>query len=893
MKRIDEVYKKLKEMSKNKGVSAAEIADALGLERANVSKDLNRISDDGNATKIKGKPVLFKATNHSKRENEGTVLDKFVAKNESMHFAVKQARAAVLYPPDGMHILILGETGVGKSMFSALLHKYAIEMKRMNNNAPFIIFNCADYANNPQLLISQLFGSKKGAYTGADSDKVGLIEKANGGILFLDEVHRLPSEGQEMFFTFMDKGIFRRLGETEQERKSNVLIICATTEDPESTLLKTFTRRIPMVIRIPKLSERSIEERFDLISRFFREESARLDKEIKVSVNSMRAFLSYNCLNNVGQLKTDIQLACARAYAEFLSLDEKEIVISSLELPQYIKQGLYKETEHRQLWNKLIGISKRYIVFNELKENVLYDEEENGVNIYEMIDNRVHELRSRGITSDELEKEMGKDIEEYFKSYMHNVNKDVDMSSLENVIDQEIIGVAREIIRFSEESLKRRLSERVYLGIVVHISNSIERRRRNKKIINPQLNQIRTEHSIEFDIALECIKIIDRTLDISMPIDEAGFLAMFFAYDEKDVEDFNKYIKVIVIAHGATTATSMAETANRLLGVKYAIGINAPIEEKAEQVISNIKNYLSNFEMNSDILFLVDMGSLTTFGEEIEDELGIKTRTIPLVSTLHVIEATRKAMMGYTLEEVYSDVINVNTLMQDVVYKEEVEKVAEKLAIVTVCTTGEGSAVAIRNMIYEKIQFDSSIFEIIPINLIGKESIYNKLRNIEKKYYIVCIVSSFSFDTKIPQFKLQDILCDKAISDIQKLVDVESTYLKMGDTLENTLNSIDVEECLKYVKKFINEIEKKIDTRIDTNILIGVAFHLCYMIDRIKSGNILNEEFEGKDEFTINNNKLYEIVKNTVKILEIKYEITIPEDEICYIMTFFNEKVFE
>ncbi|MGQ0420917.1 amino acid--tRNA ligase-related protein, partial [Bacillus sp. HC-Mk] len=78
-----------------------------------------------------------------------------------------------------------------------------------------------------------LFGIKKGAYTGA-SDQKGLIEKAHEGILFLDEVHRLPPEGQEMLFTFIDRGVYRRLGETENERKAQVLIITATTEEPNS-----------------------------------------------------------------------------------------------------------------------------------------------------------------------------------------------------------------------------------------------------------------------------------------------------------------------------------------------------------------------------------------------------------------------------------------------------------------------------------------------------------------------------------------------------------------------------------------------------------------------------------------------------------------------------------
>ena len=91
---------------------------------------------------------------------------------------------------------------------------------------------------------------------------MGLIEKANGGILFLDEVHRLSPQDQEILFTFMDKGIYRRLRDTEIERSSKLLIVSVTTEDPENVLLKTFARRIPIFITIPKLEKRSFNEKF-------------------------------------------------------------------------------------------------------------------------------------------------------------------------------------------------------------------------------------------------------------------------------------------------------------------------------------------------------------------------------------------------------------------------------------------------------------------------------------------------------------------------------------------------------------------------------------------------------------------------------------------------------
>lgn len=889
MKRIDMVYQKLKELAKDNGISAKDVSDALGLDRTNVSRDLNKLYEEGKIEKCKGKPVLFKIKSEDKEEQTETILDKFAKENPSLYTAAEQAKAAVLYPPKGMHILIIGETGVGKSMFANLIHKYAVETGKMEEESPFVTFNCADYANNPQLLLSQIFGAKKGTYTGADADRVGLIEKADGGILFLDEVHRLPPEGQEMFFTFIDKGTFRRLGETEAERSANVLIICATTEDPYSSLLVTFTRRIPMVIRIPGLSERTMEERFNLISRFIYEESFRLGREIKVSVNSLRAFFSYNCPNNIGQLKTDIQLACAKAYADFVSHKKNEIAISSLDLPDYIRQGLYMKTEHRKFWNKLMGINTRYCIFDSNKENILLEKFNDNVNIYEMIDLRFQELKTRGIDTDEIEKVMENEINDYFKSYIHYVNRNIDISSIENVVGHEVVEVAKEIIEYSEERLGRSLSRNIYYGIAVHISSSIERIRRGKRIINPQLKKIRTEHCEEFNIALDCLKIIERTLDVSMPIDEAAFLAMFLIYEERNSTYQRQDVKVIVIAHGNSTAASMADVANKLLGINYAIGINAPIEEKPQDVINRIKNFITEAGIKSDILFLVDMGSLTNFGKEIHEEFGIRTKTLPLVSTLHVIEATRKAMLGYSLDEVYKETLKVNTIIEDEVSNiKETSYKTIKLAIVTVCTTGEGGAVAVKNILTKNIDFDKTLVEIIPVMFTDDRNIEDKINEISKEYKIVCIVSPFRINTEILQFDLQQILSGESIKYMQKEINVESTYIKMGETLENQLKNVNGIAALNDIKEFNNYIIKSLNLKIPTNILIGVTLHVACLIDRLKSGET-TASYKGKDNYIKENMEFYKAVKNAVININNKYSINISDDDICRIISFFKQ----
>ncbi|MEG0744691.1 MAG: sigma 54-interacting transcriptional regulator, partial [Erysipelotrichaceae bacterium] len=164
-------------------------------------------------------------------EVKESVFSDLIGVKGSLKNAVEQCKSAVFYPNKGMSILLTGPSGVGKSYIASLLHKYAIQKGRVNEDAPFVVFNCADYADNPELLSASLFGYIKGSFTGADGDHIGSLESADGGYLFLDEVHRLSPEGQEKLFVFMDQGVFKRLGESKAERKANVRFIFATTEN--------------------------------------------------------------------------------------------------------------------------------------------------------------------------------------------------------------------------------------------------------------------------------------------------------------------------------------------------------------------------------------------------------------------------------------------------------------------------------------------------------------------------------------------------------------------------------------------------------------------------------------------------------------------------------------
>ena len=260
---------------------------------------------------------------------------------DSLNSQIRQAKAAILYPPYGLHTLITGPTGTGKSLFARCMFDYAIKSGRIPTDKSLVTLNCANYSDNPQLLLSLLFGYVKGAFTGADRERKGLIDHADGSILFLDEIHRLTPEGQEKMFLLMDQGIYTRLGETGTERHANVLILGATTENPMEAMLNTFLRRLTVHITLPPLQERTIRERLELVLYFLWRESQNIGMRISLSASVISAFCYYECSANIGQLSSDIKLTCANSYFDYLSAASPVLCLKLTHMTERISRGLY------------------------------------------------------------------------------------------------------------------------------------------------------------------------------------------------------------------------------------------------------------------------------------------------------------------------------------------------------------------------------------------------------------------------------------------------------------------------------------------------------------------------------------------------------------------------
>lgn len=897
MRRIEYVYETLKnaclkqhkELGTVLGLSANEIADMLKIQRANASSDLNRLFKENKIEKVYGKPVLYKINDMHLYNNEKTnddiknadkIFEEIIGADLSLKNAILQAKAAVIYPPDGLHTLLCGETGTGKSMLAEAMYNYAKQIGKIKSSSPFVSFNCADYANNPQLLMAQLFGVKKGAYTGAEKDRIGLVEKANGGILFLDEVHRLPPEGQEMLFFLIDKGSYRRLGEPNKEYYAKVLIICATTEDIKTSLLQTFTRRIPMVIKLPSLKERTFEERYQLLKKFFTEEAMCINLPISVSLNALKALLLYDCPNNIGQLRNDIKICCARAFLKNMINSDNAVCVRSEDLPEYTLSGALKYKQYKDDIDKIIA-DRDVVTFDISNEENIHESSITSFNFYNALEEKKNILESKGLNKNDIELIMSLDIDTYLKRYISSVD-DENLEELYKVVDKKIVDMVEEFVKEAEIALNRKFSPRIVYALSMHLASTIERIRSGKKIENSQLESVKQEHDKEFKLSGRLKNKVRESLGIILPEDEIGFITMFLCMDDKKSKNDGK-VAVLVAMHGESAATSIADVVNRLLKENYVVGYNMSLDEKPDVTLKNLITIVSEIDNGKGVVFLVDMGLLAILGDMIYEKTKIPIKTIEMVSTPMVLEAASKALMNMSLESVYNSCINISPFIGRI-YKDSFKfnTNIKQDVILTACISGQGSAIKIKSILKQRIAAAGFNLDIIPIEISDRATYIKNIRRVKNNKDVLAIVSPLDpEDLDMIYISTSDIFNKHKLEELDRNIKIIKIINNMEEVINETID-INSPIYIKSFKKFYIRL-CNFNVTINENIIEGLLLHIGCAIERILGHNEIIQ-VRNKDELLIKYMNEFKIIKSSVKPIEESFDINFSDEEYLNIM---------
>ena len=537
------------------GVTAQDVADALSIWRNDAAVELNRLVADGRLRREGKKNVRFFPASgqaesaaaepenvpaQAQPDSSGTdpaqyqAFSGLVGADGSLKYQLRVAMAAVAYPPNGLNMLITGPTGSGKSHFARTIWEYAKEtgaLGRRPGELPFVVFNCAEYADNPQLL-SHLFGYKKGAFTGALEDKPGLIEQANGGILFLDEIHCLSSTGQEMFFSLLDTGVFRRVGDNTP-RTSRFMLVGATAK-PLTDLLETFLRRMPVLISMPTLSDRPMGERLELVEHFYAEEAEHIGRVLRIPKGALNSILDYSLHSNLGVLKNLVQLSCAKAFLRENVAGNRtgEIAVTFSDLSFQIYNG---PAETEKYLPGSLCFAEDLVVPNQRIQNGRAGMS-SLVDVYDFVESRLSSEQRGSHGMNNLQQIIASEIDNYYVDMERALQApDVDQRLLDSVIFPGSVGICSEFLSRASHARDHVYPPIAATLLAMHISQYVSRMRSEQPAF-PLSVQSLQGYGAELAFLRENRQWLSQAIKVRISTDEMNCLAILLRQAGKKKE---------------------------------------------------------------------------------------------------------------------------------------------------------------------------------------------------------------------------------------------------------------------------------------------------------------------------------------------------------------------
>lgn len=677
------------------GFSAMAIADSLRQKRSIISHHLNNLHREQRVVKVNSRPVLFLPVEALRRHHRLAVrqgdyasiqalcaerqdsLELLIGAQGSLQESLRQCKAAISYPGAGLPLLLRGPTGTGKSFLARQLWQYAIEQGILPPEAPFTVFNCAEYANNPELLTSKLFGHAKGAFTGADRAVSGLIETSNGGVLFIDEVHRLPPEGQEKLFHFMDNGTWRRLGESSDERSATVRLIFASTEDLEKHFLATFIRRIPVIVKILPIAERGQYERLAFIHHFFRREAQRLHHDLSLDSEIISQLMQETLEGNVGGLENLIRNICASAWT-FGQRDDGVLEVKAGQLPDRLLMEVpftVPQTAERVMIYREGGVFPR-----------VSGQHQEYLRLTENICGLCEELAQENISARTFDKLVYQNLTLYLDALMNKESPRARQDKRLRFIED----VGKAIAAHYDLELN---AEFAYLTGRYLTSLPLTPVEASPSVRHVMLRWLEEAPGLAQRVAQKLLDVVNNKYDLLIDTLDRLVVAAIVS-NAIDATSGGK-VKALIIAHGYSTASSIAGVANRLIGEKIYHAMDMPMEVAFSDVSRAIVDYLQHTDTRAGVMVLIDMGYTKEIADALLSVIHGPLVVVDNVTTRLALNVASEIALQKNIEQIAEEIVPLNQSRWDVFWPAQ----KKARALLVTCITGIGTAFKFKNLV--------------------------------------------------------------------------------------------------------------------------------------------------------------------------------------------------
>ena len=879
---------------------ASELGKRLGLSRNWISQYLNEYYNDGTFLKVNTRPVVFidrealeeKFHIHVEKSlltsfeelreliqgHDRSDFDKLIGQKGSLRDVVDQCKASISYPPQGLPTLLYGPTGTGKSSIARMMYEYGIHKGLIKEDAEFLHVNCSEYANNPELITANLFGYKKGAFTGAESDNIGMIKAAEGGVLFLDEVHCLKPECQEKLFLFMDNGNYRMMGDHEHLYHSKVLLLFATTENPEQVLLKTFLRRIPIRIEIPSLEERGVSEKSQILVEALDQEAKRTRRKLLISNTAFNSLLNAKYSGNVGELFNAVKATCMNAL--FHQKKDGILEIHTLHLPDTIIANLHIDRSSI-LYNR-----HQMLPLEQMKKKT--GDNLPQLELFTVLLEHLKNLQNNQILMSDFMVCCTRDVEHYFNSILFDDSHQRDsantyiMKSMKTIVGivSEKYGYAFQDNEIYTMSLMVRECAQSYVEMEEYFAARQVECANFTGIMEKKFMR-------EYAIVSEIKEVLKLHMDIDLPpFISAIFTLIMHRYHSQ--RDINKRIGII-LAHGYASASSMANAVNQLLDQYIFDAIDMPLDTTTEEIVKKLNDFLKKRGEVRDLVLLVDMGSLEEIHRGISDAARSNLAIANHVNTKMALMVGEGLRGDKPLRTIMEDCRKLSTMQFQLIEREEREKV-----ILCSCATGIGTAEKLKEILEDSLPHN------LPVKVLTYDYstlLENRLEDdFFSRYEVVCIVGTLnpnidnirfipveelimnnSFDVLTIHFR--DLLTEEMMEQFRRNI------LK-NFSLSNIIGSLTIlnpAKLLEHIADAIDRLQKEMNLMFSYNMCFGLYVHVCCLIERLVTREGEEDYVKSYEDCNNDMQTFIRQVKAAFEKVEKYYSVTLPVEEIEYI----------
>ena len=701
-----------------------------------------------------------------------------------------------------------------------------------------------------------------GAFTGATQSKTGLLDAANGGYLFLDEIHRLSFENQEKLFLFMDKGQFRRLGENNTWRTSSVRFIFATTENLETSLVTTFLRRIPIRVALLNFKSRPLVEKLDLIEFIYRQEAERINRTIMLHENTVHQLTSLQASGNIGMLKNCIKISIANAYNT--QRNTNQLFITDAQLPrEYFQTQL---TPISKTAAHIFEISSSPVVKHEIS-NTLHQE----------FKDKIHNIAYYGDFFEDKPEQTARLIVDEITANIERFRFDTLDFTLANLLLKE-----QKIILEIDHALET-IHLHFGLSIDKHVVETLKKVciyllcHDDQLIFNQTLlEQLQYENNIRRRVSTY---ILQHLTLANAPQRQTVFALI---YEILKMQGFSENrIEGIIVAHGDKTATSIAAVANSLCGDYVFHPFDMPIDTQSNEIVESLSAYLNHMDTHQGVILLVDMGSLQELYEPIKNHLSGELLIVNNLSTLMAIGTGLKIQTRVSFSQIAENIEGAFT--SEVKFYEGLSRGSN---IIISCISGIGIAKKIKSL------FDTHItpaqLEVITMEYSELKQILNDA-SLSKLNQTKLIITTNPLSTRpIPSINLEDILNEQQMDLLKHTLEgivPHDTLLRIVETLIRFFSMEGIKAHLSFLNPdvIINEVDEVIqryesffDMHFENYVRLNLLMHLSIMVERL-----IVHDFRTYDDAELSAEKkaFLDASKRIFKPIEEKYRFEIPPSE--------------